>query len=390
MIEERNGVRNWASILDEGTRLQAEKLARSPAVSGPVALMPDAHVGIGATVGSVFVTENAIIPAAVGVDIGCGMIACRTDLAANDLPDTMQPLISVFARDIPGGMGKGHRQPKTSGVDWMADNRHDLTDNLAKRAQTQLGTLGSGNHFLEVCLDEQDQVWVVVHSGSRGVGNQLAQRHIKLAREQEQALEDRDLAYFLNDTPAFEAYVSDMMWAQGYALQNREIMMDTALQALFNFVGQGSEVQRINCHHNFAQQEEYDGRMVWVTRKGAIQTRQGDYGVIPGSMGDLRLAEGLVLVASGNWGDVEVVFQQAIQVYQEFLLPWDEAKVCYEWAVGLIGKGRDGARDAPAQALLGRALSLWDSWQRRTKVVGCILSLTPQVRAPGLGENAPL
>jgi tRNA-splicing ligase RtcB len=167
MIEERNGVRNWASILDEGTRLQAEKLARSPAVSGPVALMPDAHVGIGATVGSVIVTENAIIPAAVGVDIGCGMIACRTDLVANDLPDTLQPLISVFARDIPGGVGKGHSQPKTSGVDWMAANRHDLTDNLAQRAQTQLGTLGSGNHFLEVCLDEQDQVWVVVHSGSR-------------------------------------------------------------------------------------------------------------------------------------------------------------------------------------------------------------------------------
>jgi len=118
------------------------------------------------------------------------------------------------------------------------------------------------------------------------VGNQLAQRHIKLAREQEQALEDRDLAYFLNDTPAFEAYVSDMLWAQTYALQNREIMMDTALRALFNFLGQGSEVQRINCHHDFAQQEEHDGRRVWVTRKGAIQTRQGDYGVIPGSMGD--------------------------------------------------------------------------------------------------------
>ena len=286
MIEERNGVRNWASILDEQTRAQAEKLARCPAVSGPVALMPDAHLGIGATVGSVIVTENAIIPAAVGVDIGCGMIACRTDLVANDLPDTLQPLISVFARDIPGGMGKGHSQPKRSGVDWMAANRHDLTDNLAKRARTQLGTLGSGNHFLEVCLDEKDQVWVVVHSGSRGVGNQLAQRHIKLAREQEQALEDRDLAYFMNDTPAFQAYVSDMLWAQTYALQNRDIMMDTALQALFNFVGQGSEVQRINCHHNFAQQEEHDGRMAWVTRKGAIQTRQGDYGVIPGSMGD--------------------------------------------------------------------------------------------------------
>lgn len=286
MIEERNGVRNWASILDEGARLQAEKLARSPAVSGPVALMPDAHVGIGATVGSVIVTENAIIPAAVGVDIGCGMIACRTDLVANDLPGTLQPLISVFARDIPGGMGKSHSQPKRSGADWMAANRHDLGDKLAKRARTQLGTLGSGNHFLEVCLDEKDQVWVVVHSGSRGVGNQLAQRHIKLAREQEQALEDRDLAYFLNGTPAFKDYVSDMLWAQTYALQNRDIMMDTALQALFSYVGQGSEVQRINCHHNFAQQEEHDGRWIWVTRKGAIQTRQGDYGVIPGSMGD--------------------------------------------------------------------------------------------------------
>lgn len=287
MIEERNGVRNWASILDEGTRLQAEKLARSPAVSGPVALMPDAHLGIGATVGSVIVTENAIIPAAVGVDIGCGMIACHIDLVANDLPDTMQPLIGMFARDIPAGVGQGHDQPKSASMAWMAANRHDLTDKLAKRAPNQLGTLGSGNHFLEVCLDERDHVWVVVHSGSRGVGNQLAQKHIKLAREQEQSLEDPDLAYFLNGTLVFESYVSDMLWAQAYAMENRAIMMDAALDALFNFVGQGGEVlHRINCHHNFTQLETHEGRRLWVTRKGAIQTRQGDYGVIPGSMGD--------------------------------------------------------------------------------------------------------
>ena len=274
MIEERNGVRNWASILDEGTRLQAEKLARCPAVSGPVALMPDAHVGIGATVGSVIVTENAIIPAAVGVDIGCGMIACRTDLVANDLPDTLQPLISVFARDIPGGMGKGHSQPKPSGVDWMAANRHDLTNNLAKRAQAQLGTLGSGNHFLEVCLDEKDQVWVVVHSGSRGVGNQLAQRHIKLAREQEPGSGRPGPGLLLERHPGLTSL------RQGYALGPDLRFAESGhydgyrLEALFNFVGQGSEVQRINCHHNFAQQEEHDGRGVWVTRKGAIQTRQ--------------------------------------------------------------------------------------------------------------------
>ncbi len=286
MIEERNGVRNWASILDEGTREQAEKLARSPAVSGPVALMPDAHKGIGATGGSVIVTENAIIPAAVGVDIGCGMIACRTDLVANDLPDTLQPLVSQFARDIPGGVGKGHRRANALGGDWMTANPHDLSDSLAQRAETQLGTLGSGNHFLEVCLDEIDRVWVVVHSGSRGVGNQLAQRHIKLAKEQEQALEDRDLAYFLSGTPEFDAYIGDMLWGQAYALQNREIMMNTALHALFSYVGQGGEARRINCHHNFAQREEHEGRMLWVTRKGGIQARQGDLGVIPGSMGD--------------------------------------------------------------------------------------------------------
>ena len=287
MIEERNGVRNWASILDEQTRLQAEQLARSPAVSGPVALMPDAHLGIGATVGSVIVTENAIIPAAVGVDIGCGMIACDTGLVANNLPYTMQPLIGVFARNIPAGVGQGHDQPKSASMAWMKANPHVLSPALAMRAQNQLGTLGSGNHFLEVCLDEKDRVWVVVHSGSRGVGNQLAQRHIKLAQEQEQALEDPDLSYFLNGTPAFESYVSDMLWAQAYALENREIMMDAALHALFNYVGWGGPVQhRINCHHNFAHLETHEGRRLWVTRKGAIQALRGNYGVIPGSMGD--------------------------------------------------------------------------------------------------------
>ena len=145
MIEERNGVRNWASILDEQTRAQAEMLARSPVVSGPVALMPDAHLGIGATVGSVIVTENAIIPAAVGVDIGCGMIACRTDLVAEDLPDTLQPLVDRFAREIPGGVGKRREQTSETGAQWMASNRHDLSDGMAKTAREQLAArLGNG------------------------------------------------------------------------------------------------------------------------------------------------------------------------------------------------------------------------------------------------------
>ena len=287
-------VRVWGTDIDQGALVQAERTARLPIMAGHVALMPDAHVGIGATVGSVIPTENAIIPAAVGVDIGCGMIAVETDLHAEHLPDDLQPLVSQFGRSVPAGVGRGRDLKSTGASDqcvtrraekWMAEHPHDLPDGLDKRALSQLGTLGSGNHFLEVCLDEREVVWVVLHSGSRGVGNRLADRHIKLARAQEQALEDKDLAYFLEGTVEFNAYVADMLWAQSYALENRELMLNAALADLFALVGAGHELDRINCHHNFAQREEHEGRWLWITRKGAIRAANGDMGVIPGSMG---------------------------------------------------------------------------------------------------------
>jgi tRNA-splicing ligase RtcB len=295
-IERKNAmtIRIWGTDFDQNILLQAERTARLPIMAGHVALMPDAHLGIGATVGSVIPTKNAIIPAAVGVDIGCGMIAVETDLRAEQLPDNLQPLVRQFGRSVPAGVGRGRNLQSTGASDqritrraekWLSQHPHELPDGLERTALSQLGTLGSGNHFLEVCLDEREVVWVVLHSGSRGVGNKLADRHIKLARQQEQALEDRDLAYFLEGTTEFQAYVADMLWAQSYALENRELMLNAALDDLFTFSGAGHEVGRINCHHNFAQREEHEGRWLWITRKGAIRAARGDMGVIPGSMG---------------------------------------------------------------------------------------------------------
>ncbi len=282
---------NWASEIDEGTLLQAAKTSRLPIVAGHVALMPDAHVGIGATVGSVIPTENAVIPAAVGVDIGCGMIAVQTDLTASQLPDDLTRFIGEVERAIPAGVGQGHGRASRTAETWMATNksRISLTVKQEATAATQFGSLGSGNHFFEICLDETDQVWVVLHSGSRGIGNQLAKGHIGLARnkatEQALKLEDPDLAYFIQGTDEFEAYIRDMTWAQDYAMANRSAMMDSALRAFFSFVGTGDEVDRINCHHNFTQREVHDGRQLWITRKGAIKAATDDRGVIPGSMG---------------------------------------------------------------------------------------------------------
>ena len=253
--------------------------------------MPDAHVGIGATVGSVIPTSGAVIPAAVGVDLGCGMIAVRTDLGADQLPDDLAKLLPRVERAIPAGVGEGHDDPTSAADRWLAAHPPParLDDRQLAKTRTQFGTLGSGNHFFEVCLDEDDRVWVVLHSGSRGIGNQLAQRHIdtarRLAREAMTQLEDRDLASFVQGTPEFDRYIDDMHWAQDYALANREAMMDAALLVLFDFVGHGREVERVNCHHNFTQRERHDGRDLWVTRKGAIRAGKGDLGVIPGSMG---------------------------------------------------------------------------------------------------------
>src|SRR5437763_10347178 len=213
---------SWASDVEEGTIRQAEKTARLPIVDGHVALMPDAHVGSGATVGSVIPTTGAIIPAAVGVDIGCGMIAVETDLNADQLPYDLDRFQPVAAKAVPAGLGKWHAQATRAAEDWFTANPppHDLGE-LGKRALEQFGTLGSGNHFFEVCLDERDVVWIVLHSGSRGVGNKLATQHIdkakRMAKDLVLALEDPDLAYFVQGTPEFTAYIADLLWAQHYA-----------------------------------------------------------------------------------------------------------------------------------------------------------------------------
>jgi tRNA-splicing ligase RtcB len=282
---------SWASDVDAETIRQAEKTARLPIIEGHVALMPDAHVGIGATVGSVIPTKNAIIPSAVGVDIGCGMVAVELDVTAGQLPDGLEPLLGRVGRAIPAGVGKGHDVVAANAERWLAAHSPAtaLSEKQATKAAAQFGTLGAGNHFLEVCIDERSRVWVVLHSGSRGIGNQLAQMHIAtartLAKRLDLRLEDPDLAYFVEGTDEFRGYIADMLWAQGYARANRAQMMDNALHEVFAFLGFGRETQRIDCHHNFTEQEEHGGQMLWITRKGAIRAGRGDLGVIPGSMG---------------------------------------------------------------------------------------------------------
>lgn len=281
---------NWASEIENDTLLQAAKTSRLPIVEGHVALMPDAHVGMGSTVGSVVPTKGAVIPSCVGVDIGCGMIASATNLRAIDLPN-LDPFLSTVERVVPAGVGQGHEYASNRASTWLRDHKpaSELDSKQASKAAVQFGTLGSGNHFAEVCLDEKDNVWLVLHSGSRGIGNELAMGHIKrakgLAKELQLRLEDPDLAYFMEGTPEFQHYITDMLWAQDYALQNREAMMAAFLKAFFEFVGHGKELKRINCHHNFTVKETHGGQDLWITRKGAIKADIDDWGVIPGSMG---------------------------------------------------------------------------------------------------------
>lgn len=301
-------VLSWASELEDEARLQAERSSRLPIVEGHIALMPDAHWGFGATVGSVIPTKGAVIPAAVGVDIGCGMIAVETDLTADQLPDDLTPLLSAVERVIPAGVGKGfdnEHYGNQPGQRWLTEHYpHDrpdkFTDKQERRICAQFGSLGSGNHFVEVCLDERGVVWCVLHSGSRGIGNELAKGHIDNAKGMMKkfhvALEDPDLAYLVEQTPEFDAYIADMLWCQRYALDNREQMMDALLRELFTYAGHGTEQARINCHHNFTEREHHEGRNVWLTRKGAIRAREGDLGVIPGSMG----AASYIVEGKGN------------------------------------------------------------------------------------------
>lgn len=286
---------------------QLHNLAEMPFVHRHIAVMPDCHLGKGATVGSVIATDKAIIPAAVGVDIGCGMIAVKTKFFAKDLPDNLDKLRMSIERRIPLGAGGKNSKVEGSAADRVAklESKHIVDtydgsssldyEKLSPDWKRQLGSLGSGNHFIELSLDENEQVWVVLHSGSRGIGNQIAQRHIKIAQQLCDRwfvnLKDKDLAYLPTDTPEFSAYITDLLWAQDFALANREEMMDRVMKdlsyAFYNEDGHQKEIEleRINCHHNFTQLENHFGKNVWVTRKGAIQMRNGELGVIPGSMG---------------------------------------------------------------------------------------------------------
>ena len=286
---------SWASDIETGTIEQAARTARLPFVDGHVALMPDAHVGMGATVGSVIPTQGAIVPSAVGVDIGCGMIAAELPITTTALPDDLGALHRRIAEVVPAGLGQGH-DAAVADFELLAS----LTPKQATTARRQLGSLGSGNHFVEVCLDETDAVWLVLHSGSRGIGKQLADLHITAAKGLMEAyfieLDDPDLAYLVEGTPEFAAYIEAMHWAQDYAMANRAVTMANVLDAARSTLGlpELEPARTINCHHNFTAREHHHGRNMWVTRKGAIRAREGDWGVIPGSMGTRSyIVEGL-------------------------------------------------------------------------------------------------
>ncbi|MBL3686426.1 RtcB family protein [Leucobacter zeae] len=288
---------SWASVIDEQTLDQAETTSRLPFISPHLALMPDAHLGKGATVGSVIPTLGAIIPAAVGVDIGCGMIAVRTQFTRERLETAnLAELREQIERAIPLSAGRDNRkivataEPRVAELEELAEQRGFNPGQYAKHWRLQLGSLGSGNHFIEVSVDELDRVWMFLHSGSRGVGNKIAQHHIRVAQRLAKQwwieLPDPDLAYLVEGTPEFTRYIAELRWAQRFALLNREEMMDRVARQLGEAMGEPVfEHERINCHHNFTESEMHYGKRVWVSRKGAILADEGRPGLIPGSMG---------------------------------------------------------------------------------------------------------
>ena len=303
-----NKLLNWASILADNARAQAERTAMMPFIYPHVALMPDAHLGKGATVGSVIPTLGAIMPAAVGVDIGCGMIALRTQFSADDISarGDLAALRHAIERAIPLSAGKYNRGiygDQTAARITELEQREgaDSAEQIAPNWRFQLGSLGSGNHFIEVSLDEANRVWLFLHSGSRGVGNKLAQRHIKIAQAQAAkdrvALPDRDLAYLVEGRDEFSAYIRDLRWAQHFALLNREDMMHRVVDCFSDWLGRRVVPEEtVNTHHNYTERETHFGKQVWLSRKGAIDASEGKPGLIPGSMG----TRSYVVTGKGN------------------------------------------------------------------------------------------
>ncbi|MCQ4148700.1 RtcB family protein [Rhodococcus qingshengii] len=292
---------NWASQIDDNTLVQAEETATMPFIFPHVALMPDAHSGKGSAVGTVIPTRDAVIPAAVGVDIGCGMIAVRTQFMKADVDGndrTLGELREIVEASIPlspgnynltEALGKWYAQPKIEELEARAE-KDDVNLSHSPKWREQLGSLGGGNHFIELCLDETDSAWLFLHSGSRGVGNKIAQKHIKVAQQLCKTwhidLPNRDLAYLPQGVPEFWEYIRELRWAQRFAYLNRAEMMDRFAHVFGEWIGTSvQESERINCHHNYTEQEEHYGEKVWLTRKGAVNAHEGVKAVIPGSMG---------------------------------------------------------------------------------------------------------
>ena len=303
-------VLSWlpAEQIEDSALRQIENLSRMPFIFRHVAVMPDCHFGLGATVGSVIPTVRAIIPAAVGVDIGCGMIAVKTPLKREDLPEDLSDIRKAIASQIPLSAGHYNRsikktsRPRIEQLEAKAVelDRLDFYDGLSKNWRNQLGSLGSGNHFIEIVLDEEDYAWAFLHSGSRGVGNRIATHHIAIAKKLMEKwyidLPDADLSYLVEDTSEFDGYMADLDWAQEFALLNREEMMERIIKILQHWCGDFEEVERIQCHHNFTKREHHFGKNILVSRKGAIEARDGQLGLIPGSMG----TRSYVVRGSGN------------------------------------------------------------------------------------------
>ncbi len=306
-ISTPNPVLSWANHdLGHDEMKMARNVASLPFVFKHVALMPDVHLGKGALVGSVIATKEAIIPAAVGVDIGCGMAAVKTPFKAAQLEGKLKKIRMDLEAAIPVGFNENKEVERTV-TNWQGwrdfKDLHPGVQDLEGKALRQIGSLGGGNHFLEVCIDAEDQVWLMLHSGSRGIGNIMAQCHINTAKDlaklSNTSLPDPDLAYFVGNTPAFDAYWHDLQWAQDYAHFNRDVMLARFKKIVEKHLAGGKPTKallEVNCHHNYAEKEVHYGEEVYVTRKGAVRARAEDYGIIPGSMG----AKSYIVKGKGN------------------------------------------------------------------------------------------
>jgi tRNA-splicing ligase RtcB len=314
-------IKHWTKFVsfEDGAKQQLQELSTMSFLGNHIAVMPDVHLGCGSSVGTVIPTINAIIPAAVGVDIGCGMMAVKTSLSASDLPENLFTIRSAIEQYVPHGRTSNGKSgsdkgawktiPKSINFRWCLDLKEgfdQLTEKHSRLKQSNnishLGSLGGGNHFIEICLDEHDAVWIMLHSGSRGVGNAIGQYYINLAQKEMERwfiqLPNKDLAYLPEGSQYFGDYVRAVSWAQKFAMINREIMMENTIAAISNVLGINFaiNIEAVNCHHNYISKEIHFGKDMWITRKGAVRAGYGEMGIIPGSMG----AKSFIVRGLGN------------------------------------------------------------------------------------------